>query len=125
MKSTAREASRSRPVRPLPTEKTSVTLKLEVTDPEVVAELRKREGDERDLFALSALRIGVLAMRSANGQVDSNVIHTAGLKLIADLGEAIAERGSEQVRELTESIQRYFDPSSGTVAQKLEQLLAK
>ncbi len=120
---TSREASRTRPVRSVPAEKLTLTLKLEVTDPEVVGELRKREGEERETLALSALRIGVLALRSASGQLDSNVLHTAGMKLIADLGEALSERGAEQVRELTESLQQHLDPATGTLALKLQQLV--
>ena len=56
------------PVKKLRAVASPVTLRLEVTDAEVLAELRSRgEGDERDQFALAALRIGVLAMRSAAG----------------------------------------------------------
>ncbi len=126
MKSTARESSRTRSVRSLPTEKTALTLKLEVTDPEVVGELRKRaDGEERQAVALAALRIGMLALRSAGGSLDANVIHEAGMKLIADLGTAMAEKGSVEVQQLTEALQRQFDPATGAVAQKLDLLLEK
>jgi hypothetical protein len=49
----------------------SLSLGLEVSDPEVVFELRKRRaGEERDEF-LIALRIGVILLRAAAGQIDA------------------------------------------------------
>ena len=49
----------------------SVPLTLVVTDYESVAELlQKTEGRERDEYALASLRIGILALKHARGQID-------------------------------------------------------
>ena len=49
----------------------SFVLTLVVEDPEVIAELEKREeGHARSQLALTALRIGILALRQAQGRVD-------------------------------------------------------
>ena len=56
-----------------------LTLTLHVTDPEVIAELRRHgDGYERDRHALSALRVGMLALRAASGQMDVSSIREAG-----------------------------------------------
>ena len=50
----------------------TISLHLIVSDPDVVTELSKIDRDEdRSDFALSALRVGVLALRQAHGEVDS------------------------------------------------------
>jgi hypothetical protein len=57
----------------------SLPLELTVTDPKVLAELiAKQEGRERDDYALGALRLGVLALRQARGQVDVNALKHEG-----------------------------------------------
>ena len=51
---------------------TSMFLQLEVDDPETVVALSQHpEGLARDAFALKALRIGVLALGQARGQIDA------------------------------------------------------
>jgi hypothetical protein len=50
-----------------------INLSLIVRDPETIVELWQRhEGEKRDTFALSALRLGVLALRQASGAVDND-----------------------------------------------------
>jgi hypothetical protein len=72
-----------------------LALHLEVTDPEVAAELKRRaEGEERERFALTALRVGVLALRSASGQVDATAIRQAGEELVARMRELLSPEGS-------------------------------
>src|SRR5215472_3731690 len=91
------EAPPAEPVKKLRAVASSpVTLRLEVTDPEVLTELRQRgEGDEREQFALAALRIGVLALRSAAGQVDAATIREAGTVLVSEVRDVLACRVTE------------------------------
>jgi hypothetical protein len=57
----------------------SLPLELVVTDPEIIAELwAKREGRERDDYALGALRLGMLALRQLRGQIDAVAAPAAG-----------------------------------------------
>ncbi len=73
----------------------SLRLELEVSDAEVLAELRRHaEGDERNRFALTALRVGVLALRSASGQVDATSIREAGDALVTQMREMLSPDGS-------------------------------
>src|SRR5579859_3518318 len=77
-------------------------LTLEVTDPEVVAELRRRaEGDDRDRYALAALRVGVLALRGARGDVDAAAMREAGTALVAEVRELLTARAAEMTGRLS------------------------
>jgi len=69
----------------------SLVLNLVIEDPEVSAELRRRaEGHARNTFAVSALRIGILALRQAQGNVDAEVVRNEGQRLIAELSRELA-----------------------------------
>lgn len=72
-----------------------LSLHLEISDPEVVDELRKYSDNEnRTRYAGMALRIGVLALRNARGQLDGRTIKEAGNKLIADVRELLLTRAA-------------------------------
>ena len=59
----------------------SVLLNLVVSDRETVAELIQRsDGRERDEYALAALRIGVLSLKHARGQIDADAVRREGVK---------------------------------------------
>jgi hypothetical protein len=102
-----------------------ITLELEVRDPEVLTELLRQPPEQRELYARQALRIGVLAMRTANGHVDAASIRIAGDKLIADLRETLAARGSEITSTITGALGKYFDPDSGALHQRLRALISE
>ena len=54
---------------------TRILLRLEVHDPELIAELtRYSEGPGREQFASTALRIGILSLKQAEGRVDADVV---------------------------------------------------
>jgi hypothetical protein len=65
----------------------TVDLELTVRDPEIIAELALHADDpgQREEFALNALRIGVLALRQARGQVDQEVMRREGERLLEGL----------------------------------------
>jgi len=105
---------------------TSIELRLEVVDPDVVFELTKRPiSEERAQFALTALRIGVLSLRAAAGQLDSASVKETGNRLIADIRELLAARAREITNAIATSLTQYFDPATGLVSQKLESLVKK
>ena len=80
----------------------TVLLALEVSDAEVVAELKKHsEGAPRQAFALGALRLGVLSLRQAAGELDATAIREAGQKLLSSLAELLAQRGTEITTDLS------------------------
>ncbi len=78
-----------------------LALRLEVVDPEVIVELmRHAEVEERERFALAALRLGILSLRHANGQLDGGAIQEAGRRLMADMRELLSTRAVEMTREI-------------------------
>lgn len=102
---------------------TAETLHLIVTDSEVVAELRKQaNGAARQRFAMDALRIGVLSMRAATGELDIRAVRDAGQQLVVELRGMLAERGTALTGTMAEAFARYFDPATGLLTQKLERL---
>jgi hypothetical protein len=100
-----------------------VVLTLEVTDPDVLAELRRRDGDERDRYALSALRVGVLALRTATGQIDAASIREAGVALVGEVRELLSARAAEMTERVSSTLTQYLDPQSGLLPQRLQSLL--
>jgi hypothetical protein len=103
----------------------TVLLALEVSDPEVVAELKKHsEGAPREAYALGALRLGVLSLRQAAGELDATAIREAGQKLLSSLAELLTKRGTEITTELTGALRQYFDPTTGALPQRIEALLS-
>src|SRR5689334_16027493 len=107
----------------LPTE---IDLPLTVRDPETVLELwRRPEGDPRNGFALSALRLGVLALRQASGAIDGATVRHEGERLVASIRELLAERANTLTENLSSSLKQYFDPNSGQLPQRLDRLLKR
>jgi len=71
-----------------------------VSDPEVIHELERRgDGDARDGFAAQALRLGVLALRQANGSLDADTIRREGQHLLAQMDTALQARTAELSKE--------------------------
>lgn len=102
----------------------AVDLRLRVVDPEVAAELRRRPaGEARDRYALEALRLGVLALRSASGAIDAAAVKEAGAAVVAEVRALLEGRAQEIARTLTETLGRYFDPKTGAVPRRLEDLV--
>ena len=89
-------------------------LDLEVREPEVIAELCKYpEGPTRDALALSALRLGVLALRQASGVIDSAMVKHEGERLLGSIGELL----NSNMAQTTNVLQKYFDPYEGDLPQ--------
>jgi hypothetical protein len=104
-------------------QRTRISLQLDVEDPEVIAELERRDAADQPKFALTALRIGVLALRTAGGQLDGAAIREAGTKLVGDMRELLTAKASEMSRDLARSFQGYLDPRTGSLPQRLDALV--
>ena len=101
-----------------------VRLELDVTDPDVLEELRRQpDGDARAAYALNALRIGVLALRSASGQLDAVAVKEAGARLLSELRETLVQRGQQLTSDLSGALTQYLDPRSGALASRLDALV--
>ncbi len=104
----------------------SVVLMLEVSDAETALELRRHaEGGDRDQFALAALRVGVLALRAASGQVDATAIREAGNALVGEMRELLSARATEMTERVSSTLTQYLDPQSGALPQRLNALVRR
>jgi hypothetical protein len=102
----------------------SLNVSVSVSDPEVIHELEKRDdGAERSAFAAHALRIGVLTIRQATGWIDADTIRREGDVMLGAIGRVLQERTAELTTTVAQSLGQYFDPASGSLAQRLEQLV--
>jgi len=103
-----------------------LVLELAVEDPDTIAELcQHAEGDDRERFALSALRIGVLALRQARGQVDGEQIRRQTDHMLHSLQSQLNDHASLVHTRLTSSLKDYFDPESGRFQERVSRLIRK
>ena len=104
----------------------AITLELTIKDPEIVAELeRYPAGDERNHYAHAALRVGVLALRQANGLLDADVIRREGDRMLFSVKEMLTAHATNTTRDISSSLRRYFDPSDGELPQRLNRLVSR
>lgn len=102
----------------------SLQLSLCVEDPDTLAALTQHaEGDERERFALAALRIGVLALRQARGQIDGAQIRHESERLLDALDQKLKAHSDQLHGRLTGALKDYFDPDSGRFPERVNRLL--
>src|SRR5262249_32300181 len=82
-------------------------------------------GQDREQYALSALRVGVLPLRQAGGVVDVEGVRLEGERLMAGLRAALCEHASGVTNRIGSVITRYFDPQTGNLTQRLERLVSR
>src|SRR5438067_2376410 len=104
----------------------TLPLELLVRDAETIAELcRHREGMERDQFALDALRIGVLALRQARGQIDVDLIQRETRRMLDKLAAELGDHSKLVQNHLATALKDYFDPDSGRFSERVKRLVEK
>lgn len=87
----------------------NIKLDLRISDPELREELKKHEeGEERDAFAIQAMRIGVMAIRHAQGQIDVDKIQREGDRIIENTKSTLTN---------------YLDPDRGHFHRQIQQLI--
>ena len=98
-----------------------VLLTLVVSDHESVAELQqKSDGRERDEYALTALRIGILSLKHARGQIDADAVKREGERLLVDLKSALDYSRNDIHTNLTNALKEYFDPQNGRFQERVD-----
>ena len=105
-------------------ESNSLCLQLTVVDRDTIDELQAySSGDERELFALNALRIGVLALRQARGRVDADLIQRETQRMLSGLECQLTAHAQQMQEKLAGSLKDYFDPQSGRFHERVQQLV--
>ena len=106
------------------TDKAEITLELTIADPDLCADLEERiEGDERNEFAVTAMKIGALALRQAQGRIDAERVRAEGDRLIENMGRALDEHQRSVTSQIGNSLKEYFDPESGRFNERVQRLI--
>lgn len=104
----------------------SLTLQLTVRDPDSIDALQQFEAEEaREQYALTALQIGVAALRQAQGRLDADAVRRESDRMIASLDGQLREHATHVNRTLTDLLKQYFDPQSGRFEERVKRLVAK
>ncbi len=70
----------------------ALQLDLIVQDRDIIAALEHYpEGDERNQFAMEALKIGVLALRHVGGQASADLIQRESTRLVKDMQQTLQQ----------------------------------
>jgi hypothetical protein len=100
-----------------------MTLELVINDADVMRELEKYpEGQERDEFAIEALKIGILALRRASTAFDGEFIQRETDRMLDTLQERLNSHAEISKARLETSLKSYFDPDSGHFTQRVSEL---
>ena len=108
------------------TDHAEISLCLTISDPDLRAALDEyQDEDERHDFAIKAMKIGVLALRQAQGRIDGEEIRAAGERLIKDISVALTNHQDGMTERVNSSLKDYFDPDSGRFNDRVKRLIEK
>lgn len=101
-------------------------LELTVDDPETIAALvQHADGPDRESFARRALRIGVLALGQARGQIDTSAVRGECERMLLALQSQLREHAGSMQTRLSGTLQEYFDPQNGRFQDRVERLIKR
>jgi hypothetical protein len=104
----------------------SLRLDLIITEQDLISELSSYpEGRERNEFAKNALRIGILALKQAQGRLDADVIRNEGDRLISGLESKLTAYQQSTTVNLANALKEYFDPEGGKFNERVKRLVEK
>ncbi|MBI3837839.1 MAG: hypothetical protein HY288_07890 [Planctomycetia bacterium] len=102
----------------------TLSLQLTIEDRDTIDDLLTYPaGGERELFALNALRIGVLALRQARGRIDADLIQRETQRMLSGLEGQLTAHAAQMQDKLAASLKEYFDPQSGRLHERVQQLI--
>lgn len=101
-------------------------LELVLQDAEMIRELTAHpEGRAREEYAVRALKIGLLALQQARGQIDAESVQRAGDRLLQELDSRLQHHAHGLTQQLASSLKEYFDPDSGRLQERITRLIRK
>ena len=99
-------------------------LRLQVRDAEVIEEiLAIPDPRGRYEFAIAALRIGMLSLRTARGQVDVRAVRDEVERMLFELHKGLDEHRDRVGHDVTSVLREYFDPKDGRFAERVQRLV--
>jgi hypothetical protein len=104
----------------------TLPIELTVHDAVTIAELcTYPDGDERDQFALHALRIGVMALKQARGQLDAELVRRESERWLASLESRLDAHALTLNERLSGALKEYFDPGDGRFPERVDRLIGQ
>jgi hypothetical protein len=101
-------------------------LELIIHDRDVIrALLEFAEGDERNQYAIEAMKIGILALRHVGGQVNDERFRREGDRFIASLQTTLDAHRQSVQEQIETKLKDYFDPKSGRFEERVQRLIAQ
>ena len=102
----------------------AMELHLRISDADLIAELSAYEdGEDRAEFAISALKIGTIALRQAQGRIDADTVRHEGERFISEMGYALETHQNEVTGQISTCLKEYFDPESGRFNERVKRLV--
>ena len=102
----------------------ALELNLHVSDSETYEALSEYEDErERNDFAVSALRIGVIALLQAQGRIDADRVRQEGERFISKLSYDLSTHQKEVTSQINSALKEYFDPESGRLNERIKRLV--
>jgi len=99
-------------------------LTLTISDAEVAAALSEYDDiRQRNEYALLALKVGVIALRSVRGISEGDSVRREGERLLQQLAQHLGTHRSSLEERLSSTLSHYFDPASGRFTDRVDRLV--
>lgn len=96
-------------------------IELIIHDPVVVKYLMKFEGEEREIKAFDALKVGVIAIQSASPSLDARIVE----EKFREVEKSIGDQLTQFKGDVKTNFEEYFKTESGLVPRSLDKLFGK
>lgn len=104
----------------------ALELVLRIDDPQVINSLETFPSTElRDRHAVTALRIGLLALEQARGRLDVDRLHNEAEHLLKSLATRLDQHVALVTDRVADTMKGYFDPQSGRFEERMRGLLGR
>lgn len=101
-----------------------IYMHLSLTDPDVVAAVSAYPvGPQRKEFVDLCLKVGVMAVRAAKGEVDGEAIKRSGEALLLQIAERLESFRESMGGQVAGVLGQYFDPTSGAFSTRVRALV--
>lgn len=103
-----------------------LALELVIDDREIIRALVDyAEGDDRNHYAIEALKIGILALRHVGGQFSADLIQRESERLVKDMQQTLDGHMRLIHGRMADELKNYFDPESGKFNDRIRRLCSQ
>jgi hypothetical protein len=103
-----------------------IALELVIEDREVIdALMAYNEGEERNQYAVEAMKIGILALRHVDGRASATLLRDEGDRFLGGLQKTLDGHKQTIQDQIESRLKEYFDPKDGRFADRVQRLVAQ